>query len=222
MLRAENIHKSFTRGANELNILRGLNLEIPKGEGVCIVGASGAGKSTFLHILGTLDRPTAGTVYFQGEDLFQKNDDGLAQFRNRHVGFVFQFHHLLNEFTALENIMMPARIGKLSLKEARRKAEELIEIMGIAERQSHYPTELSGGEQQRVAIARALVCSPDILIADEPTGNLDTVNSAKVQELFFDLKRQLNLTLIVATHDTQFARRFAWVLRMRDGQWDSL
>jgi lipoprotein-releasing system ATP-binding protein len=204
-------------GASRLEVLRGIDLEIRQGEAVCIVGSSGAGKSTLLHILGTLDRPTLGKVIFRGVDLSRESDEALAEFRNRAMGFVFQFHHLMSEFTAIENVMMPCRIGGLSLKESREKAEQLLELLGLKERLTHYPSELSGGEQQRVAIARALVRGPEILFADEPTGNLDTANAALIQELFFDLKKRLNLTLVVVTHAQDFSAKFPRVLRMRDG-----
>jgi lipoprotein-releasing system ATP-binding protein len=206
-------------GAARLEVLRGIDLAVGAGEAACIVGSSGAGKSTLLHILGALDRPTLGKVFFKGEDLTRKTDAELADFRNRSLGFVFQFHHLLAEFTALENAMMPCRIGGLSVAESRAAAEELLEALGLRERMSHYPSELSGGEQQRVAIARALVRKPEVLMADEPTGNLDTVNGARIQDLFFELKERLRLTLVVVTHDAAFAQRFPRVLRMRDGLW---
>lgn len=219
MLKVRDIKKSFPQGSGELHILRGLNLEVFPGEALSIVGASGAGKSTFLHILGTLDRPTSGEVLYRGESLFKKTDEELALFRNQKVGFVFQFHHLLSEFSAEENIMMPGRIAGRSARECRKRADELISILGIDHRRSHFPSEMSGGEQQRVAIARALFCQPEILMADEPTGNLDTDNSLKIQDLFFELKQELHLTLIVVTHDSQFANRFARTLRMADGMW---
>jgi lipoprotein-releasing system ATP-binding protein len=206
-------------GKSRLEILRGIDLEIKKGEAVCIVGASGAGKSTLLHILGTLDRPTLGKVFYDGHDLTRQSDEDLANFRNKTMGFVFQFHHLLGEFTALENVMMPCRISGMSLNDSRLAAEELLEMLGLKERLTHFPSELSGGEQHRVAIARALVRKPEVLFADEPTGNLDTVNGERIQDLFFDLKTRLQLTLVVVTHDQTFARKFPRVLNMRDGLW---
>lgn len=219
MLAAQCVSKSYPMGAARLEVLRGIDLSIRAGEAVCIVGSSGAGKSTLLHVLGALDRPTLGKVLFKGEDLTRKNDRELAEFRNRSLGFVFQFHHLLAEFTALENVAMPCRIGGLSVAESRVRAEELLEALGLSARKSHFPSELSGGEQQRVAIARALACKPEVLMADEPTGNLDTVNGARIQDLFFELKERLGLTLVVVTHDLAFAERFPRVLRMRDGLW---
>jgi lipoprotein-releasing system ATP-binding protein len=215
MIRASRIEKSY----GSLKILNGLDFEVVAGEAVCILGASGAGKSTFLHILGTLDRPTHGTVYFNGEDLFAKSDADLSAFRSRKLGFVFQFHHLLSEFTALENVMLPGRIAGLNHRDCRQRAQGLLEYLGLAHRLEHYPSQLSGGEQQRVAIARALFHSPVLLLADEPTGNLDSENSQKIQDLFFQLKEEMGLTLIVVTHDTRFATRFRRSVRMADGGW---
>lgn len=215
------VTKSYPMGNGRLEILRGIDLEIKQGEAVCIVGSSGAGKSTLLHILGTLDQPTLGKVFFRGVELTRESDERLAYFRNQSMGFVFQFHHLMSEFTALENVMVPCRIGGMSVKESRQEAERLLQMLGLSERLHHYPSEMSGGEQQRVSIARALVRKPQILFADEPTGNLDTVNAEKIQDLFFDLKRQFNLTLVVVTHDTAFASKFPRVLHMRDGLWDA-
>lgn len=215
MIRASRIEKSY----GHLNILKGLDFEVVKGEAVCILGASGAGKSTFLHILGTLDRPTRGTVYYQGADLFAKSDAELSAFRAEKLGFVFQFHHLLSEFSALENVMLPGRITGLSPQECRDRAKELLDYFGLSHRLTHYPSELSGGEQQRVAIARALFHRPQLLLADEPTGNLDSENSLKIQDLFFKLKDEMGLTLVVVTHDTRFASRFPRSVKMADGQW---
>ena len=215
MLRASRVEKYY----GDLGILKGLDFEVVAGEAVCILGSSGAGKSTFLHILGTLDRPTRGHVYFRGEDLFSKSDAEMSQFRQKNLGFVFQFHHLLSEFTALENVMMPGRIAGLYAKDCKARAESLLDFLGLSSRLSHYPSELSGGEKQRVAIARALFHKPTLLLADEPTGNLDSENSLKIQDLFFQLKQELGLTLIVVTHDTRFASRFPRSVRMADGQW---
>lgn len=215
------VTKSYPRGASRLEVLRGIDLEIRAGDAVCIVGASGAGKSTLLHILGTLDKPTLGKVYFKGADLTRMSDDKLAQYRNQSMGFVFQFHHLMGEFTALENVMMPCRIAGLSLQESRETAEALLVQLGLKDRMKHYPSEMSGGEQQRVAIARALVRKPEVLFADEPTGNLDTVNAGRIQDLFFELKERLKLTLVVVTHDNAFAEKFPRVLRMKDGLWEN-
>ncbi len=215
MLRAVKIEKQY----GNLSILRGLDFEVVHGEAVCILGASGAGKSTFLHILGTLDRPTKGSVYYHSEDLFAKNDAALSAFRAQRMGFVFQFHHLLSEFDALENVMMPGRILGQPILDCRARAKSLLDYLGLSHRLTHFPSELSGGEQQRVAIARALFHRPQLLLADEPTGNLDSENSQKIQDLFFQLKEEMGLTLIVVTHDTRFAARFPRSIRMADGQW---
>jgi lipoprotein-releasing system ATP-binding protein len=215
MIRATKIEKSY----GQLQILRGLDFEVAQGEAVCILGASGAGKSTFLQILGTLDRPTRGTVTFHGEDLFAKSDADLSAFRARKLGFVFQFHHLLSEFNALENVMMPGRISGLSVTESRARATQLLDYLGLSARLTHYPSQLSGGEQQRVAIARSLFHRPQLLLADEPTGNLDSENSLRIQDLFFQLKEEMGLTLVVVTHDQRFAQRFPRSVKMADGHW---
>ena len=229
LLSARKICKSYAQGAGSLEILKDVSLDIVEGEAVCIVGASGSGKSTLLHILGTLDRPTSGEVFFQSQSqpqsqsqsqsLSSMNDDDIALFRNKQMGFVFQFHHLLTEFTALENVMIPARVSGIEKKEALGQAEELLVSMGLSERLHHFPSQMSGGELQRVAIARALVCRPKILFADEPTGNLDSLNGNKIQDLFFELKEKMGLTLVVVTHDPQFSRKFAQVRRISDGHW---
>lgn len=219
ILKAHNISKTFPQGAGELSILKNVAIEIKQGDAVCIVGASGAGKSTLLHILGTLDRPTGGEVYFENQNLSQMNEEDLAQFRNKEMGFVFQFHHLLTEFNALENVMIPARVGGVPLSEATAKAEHLLKQLGMGHRLDHYPNQLSGGELQRVAIARALIRNPKILFADEPTGNLDSSNSAVIQDLFFQLKELFGLTLVVVTHDPNFARKFGRVHQLKDGHW---
>lgn len=220
ILVVEGVTKVYERGGAKIDVLKSVDLELYANEAVCILGASGAGKSTLLHIMGTLDRPTLGRVLHNGKDLSRESDETLAQFRNREIGFVFQFHHLLSEFSAIENIMLPARIGGLSEKEARARALKLLNLLGLEARQNHYPTELSGGEQQRVAVARALVQEPKILLADEPTGNLDTENSRQIQELFFSLKMKLGLTLVVVTHDANFATRFPRRLMLKDGHWN--
>jgi lipoprotein-releasing system ATP-binding protein len=220
-LESRGVSKSYPMaGGRRLEILRGIDLKIEKGEAVSIVGASGAGKSTLLHILGTLDRPTLGKVFHGGLDLTRLSDDELAKHRNLTMGFVFQFHHLLGEFSALENVAMPIRIGGEPMHLALQAAEEKLVLLGLKERLHHRPNEMSGGEQQRVAIARSIVRKPQILFADEPTGNLDTQNAARIQELMFELHQSLGLTLVVVTHDTAFASRFPRRLRMRDGQWD--
>lgn len=219
LLKARGLKKSYAQGVSELAILKGIDVDIREGEAVSIVGASGAGKSTLLHILGTLDRPNEGEVFFRGESLFAKSEEEMALFRNDRMGFVFQFHHLLAEFTAVENVMMPCRIHGESKASARAKALHLLEPLGLRDRADHFPSQLSGGELQRVAIARALVRRPQVLFADEPTGNLDSHNSQLIQKLFFQLKEQYGLTLVVVTHDTGFAQKFSRVLRISDGQW---
>ena len=219
ILAARGVYKAYPMGDGKLEILKGLDLSIDQGEAVCIVGASGAGKSTLLHILGTLDRPTLGSVAYKGKDLFRQNDDELAKFRCQKLGFVFQFHHLMSEFTAIENVTMPARISGMNARVARERAEELMSGLGLIDRKNHYPSELSGGEQQRVAIARALLNEPEILLADEPTGNLDTKNSGRIQDLFFELKERMGITLVAVSHDREFAKRFPRVHNMKDGLW---
>jgi lipoprotein-releasing system ATP-binding protein len=220
LIRAHSIIKSYPQGdGGELQILRGVSLDIHEGEAISILGASGAGKSTFLQILGTLDRPQSGELSFQDRNLLTMSDDEVALFRNEKMGFVFQFHHLLAEFTALENVMIPGRIAGESVKEAKEKSTELLYQMGLGPRIEHYPSQLSGGELQRVAIARALIRKPKILFADEPTGNLDVQNSLRIQDLFFELKDRLGLALVVVTHDLSFAQKFPRVLKMKDGQW---
>lgn len=219
LLSAKKIRKIFPQGSGELEIIKDLSLDIYKGDAICIVGSSGAGKSTFLHILGTLDSATNGELFYQGKSLLSMNDDEVSKFRNREMGFVFQFHHLLAEFTALENILIPARVAGINKTEALTHAEDLMRQMGLTARSGHFPSQLSGGELQRVAIARALICRPKILFADEPTGNLDSKNSGIIQDLFFQLKETLGLTLIVVTHDPNFSRKFAKVHRISDGRW---
>ncbi len=219
LLSARKIRKIYPQGTGELEIVKDLSIDIRKGEAICIVGSSGAGKSTFLHILGTLDRPTSGDLFFQGRSLLAMSDEELAQFRNQEMGFVFQFHHLLSEFNALENVMIPARVAGLDKTEALGRAEGLLKQMGLTTRMTHFPSQLSGGELQRVAIARSLICRPQILFADEPTGNLDSQNSGMIQDLFFQLKESLGLTLIVVTHDPNFSRKFGKVHRISDGRW---
>jgi len=210
--------KTYEIGANRVEVLSGISLELEAATTTALVGASGAGKSTLLHLLGALDRPTSGTVCFRGDDIFQQNDRELATFRNRSIGFVFQFHHLLSEFTALENVMMPALIARVPGDEARRMAEELLADVGLAQRMSHRPGELSGGEQQRVAIARALVMSPALLLADEPTGNLDMKTSEGVHAVLADLQQKKGLTLVVVTHNERLAAAMGRIVRLVDGQ----
>ena len=213
MIKAENISKSF----GSLQVLKNVSLEIQQGEFVSIVGQSGAGKPTLLQILGTLDKPDSGMVNINGSSVFDLNEKELSSFRNLHIGFVFQFHQLLPEFTAMENVMIPALIAKKSKEEAQTKAKELLEFLGMSERATHKPNELSGGERQRIAVARALVNHPDVLLADEPSGSLDSKNKAELNKLLLKLKSELNQTLVVVTHDSEMASISDRILKMQDG-----
>ena len=215
VIQAEHIGKSF--GA--LEVLRDVDFSAQAGEVVAIVGASGAGKSTLLQILGTLLTPDSGTLSIEGTAVTALSGKALSAFRNRHIGFVFQAHHLLPEFTALENVMIPALIGGKSSREARSRAEELLETVGLGQRFTHKPSELSGGEQQRVAIARALINKPSILFADEPTGNLDTRTKEEIHRLFFDVRKQLNQTIVIVTHDAGLAQICDRTCTLQDGAW---
>ena len=214
MLIAKGIHKSY----GSLEVLKGVDLDISKGEIVSIVGASGAGKSTLLHILGTLDRTDQGQLSLNGENLMQLKGDALAEFRNSRIGFVFQFHNLLPEFTALENICIPGFIQGREEKELNKRAEELGEILGIRHRLDHKPSELSGGEQQRVAVARALINNPDLVFADEPSGNLDTSNARALHDLFFKLRDTYNLSFVLVTHNEELAAMADRKVVMKDGR----
>lgn len=214
MIRITEIHKRF----GTLEVLKGVSLEVSPGEVVSIVGASGAGKTTLLQIIGTLSRPDAGHVEFDGRDLFSLNDKELSQFRNEHVGFVFQFHNLLAEFTAFENVCLPGLIGRRPRAEVERRAAELLDLMGLSGRRDHKPGQLSGGEQQRVAIARALVNSPTVLLADEPSGNLDTHNRDEIHRLFFELRDRLGQTIVIVTHDEHLAAMADRRITMSDGR----
>jgi lipoprotein-releasing system ATP-binding protein len=205
-------------GPVSLNVLNGIDLDIPKGEVLAIVGASGVGKSTFLHILGALDRPTAGNVRYGDVDVFSLDSNRIAAFRNGHVGFVFQFHHLLPEFSALENVMMPALIRNIDRKEAGSMAATMLSDVGLGSRLHHRPGELSGGEQQRVAVARALVLGPDVVLADEPTGNLDTHTGEAVHDLLLSINKQKGITFVIVTHNDKLAVRADRVLRMIEGR----
>jgi lipoprotein-releasing system ATP-binding protein len=218
LLRAVALDKSFHDAGREIQVLRKLELELCAGGETAIVGQSGVGKSTLLHVLGSLDRPSAGKVYFAGRDIFALGARELAGFRNRTVGFVFQFHYLLVDFSALENVMMPALIARLAPSEARRRAVEVLELVGLGEKLERRPAELSGGEQQRVAVARAVVMRPRLVLADEPTGNLDPETAAEVYQLFRRLNREFETTLVVATHNEGLARTMGRTLRLRDGQ----
>lgn len=218
LIQVQNLHKSFGNSAKRVDVLKGIDLNFYKGEAVAIVGASGVGKTTLLHILGTLERPTSGRVFYEGIDIFTLNDNELARFRNREIGFIFQFHHLLPEFNALENVMMPCLISGLPKKEASFRAEEVLTIVGLKDRLSHKPGELSGGEQQRVALARAIVLKPKVLLADEPTGNLDMKTGESVFEIMQELNRQRGITIIVVTHNLRLAQRLSRQIQLLDGK----
>lgn len=213
MIVAQNIHKSY----GKLHVLKGVNLEIKKGEVVSIVGASGAGKSTLLQILGTLDKADEGTLEINNIGVGRLRGKDLAQFRNKHLGFVFQFHHLLPEFTALENICIPAYIAGMKKAEAEKRAQELLEYLGLAGRAEHKPSALSGGEQQRVAVARALMNKPDVVMADEPSGNLDSKSAGELHKLFFELREKLGQTFVIVTHNETLADSADRKLVMKDG-----
>jgi lipoprotein-releasing system ATP-binding protein len=218
LLEVSDLRKSFGTKAGKVDVLNGIDLTVTEGETIALIGASGAGKSTLLHIMGALDRPTSGQVLFAGEDVFRVGDAALAQFRNRSIGFVFQFHHLLPEFTALENAMLPALISGMKKGEAAGIAAELLREVGLSHRLTHRPGELSGGEQQRVAIARALVLSPRLLLADEPTGNLDMKTSEEVHDLLEEIHRDKGVTLVIVTHNERLAVRMTRTIRMVDGR----
>jgi lipoprotein-releasing system ATP-binding protein len=210
--------KVFDHGGRRIEVLRGINLDLAAGALVSIVGASGVGKSTLLHLLGTLDVPSRGSIDFDGKDVTSLSPSRLADFRNSSIGFVFQFHHLLPEFTALENVMMPGLIARLPRHESAERAESILVRVGLEDRMTHRPGELSGGEQQRVALARALMLSPRLLLGDEPTGNLDTKTGQAMHDLFFELNRELGMTLLLVTHNNELAGRAYRKLRMIDGQ----
>ena len=213
MIDIQNITKSF----GSLQVLKGIDLHIDKGEVVSIVGPSGAGKTTLLQIIGTLDRPDTGTVRVDSFDVTKLTQKQLSDFRNRHLGFVFQFHQLLPEFTALENIMIPAYIAGRNTKEAKEQADELMRFMGVADRAHHKPSELSGGEKQRVAVARALINRPAVVLADEPSGSLDTKNKQELHQLFFDLRKEYGQTFVIVTHDEELATLTDRTIHMKDG-----
>ena len=213
MIKVKNIRKSF----GVLEVLKGVDLTVERGEIVSIIGKSGAGKTTLLQIIGTLDRPDSGSVVIDGVDVFALKEKELADFRNRHIGFIFQFHQLLPEFNALENVMMPAMIARMTEKEAEQRALQLLTELGMAERLTHKPNELSGGEKQRVAAARAMMMSPDVILADEPSGSLDESNKKELHKLLLQMREQFGHTIIIVTHDKELAEISDRVIEMRDG-----
>jgi ABC-type lipoprotein export system ATPase subunit len=218
LVEARGIHKSYASGKRELKVLRGVNFSATRGEFVALQGASGAGKSTLLHLLGGLDQPNVGEIYFDGETISSLSNPELAHLRNIQIGFVFQAYHLFPELNALENVCLPARMARVPVAQSVERATQLLKRVGLAERMTHRPTELSGGEQQRVAIARALVNEPAVLLADEPTGNLDSRTGEEILELLLALRAERQTTLIIATHDNQLAERAPRVVRLVDGQ----
>lgn len=218
MIRLEKLSKTFVKDKNKIEVLRGLDLEIQKGDSLAVLGASGAGKSTLIHILGTLDHPTGGHLFINEVNVFDWEEKKIALFRNSMIGFVFQFNNLLPEFDALENTMLPALIGGKSRKEAHQKALQLLTEVGLEHRIRHKPGELSGGEQQRVAIARALVMDPEILLADEPTGNLDTETGKKIEDILINLNKTKKITLVVVTHNQLLSERMSGRIGLRDGK----
>ncbi|MDR1719381.1 MAG: ABC transporter ATP-binding protein [Dysgonamonadaceae bacterium] len=213
MIKATGITKRF----GDLQILKGIDLAVERGEIVSIVGPSGAGKTTLLQILGTLDKPDSGTITYEQNDVHKLKDKELAAFRNQNIGFVFQFHQLLPEFTALENVMIPLLIGKARMRDAEKKSREILDFMGLKDRIDHKPSELSGGEKQRIAVARALANNPDVIFADEPSGSLDTRNKEELHQLFFDLRKRFNQTFVIVTHDERLASLTDRIIRMNDG-----
>ena len=214
MIQARGIRKRF----DKLEILKGIDLTIDAGEIAAIVGPSGAGKTTLLQIIGTLDKPDSGTLLIEGIEPFRLNEKQIADFRNRHIGFVFQFHQLLPEFTALENVMIPALIARQPTSAAEKRAKELLDFLKLSDRMTHKPAELSGGEKQRVAVARALVNRPSVILADEPSGSLDTQNKEELHALFFDLRNEMGQTFVIVTHDEQLATQADRIIHMKDGQ----
>ncbi len=218
LLSAQDLHKSFFEGGEEISVLQGLHMELGEGERLAIVGESGVGKSTLLHILGTLDRPTSGQVVYRGRDLSAASEEELYRFRNREIGFVFQFHYLLPDFTALENVMLPALIQGWGWEKGRKEAVRLLESVGLKDRIHHRPGKLSGGEQQRVAVVRSVILEPQLILADEPTGDLDPKTGEEVQNLLFRLNEEKKVALVVATHNRGFASKIGQQAELREGR----
>jgi lipoprotein-releasing system ATP-binding protein len=218
LLSVRNLHKSFVEGGEEIHVLRGLDLELERGERLAVMGESGVGKSTLLHILGTLDHPTAGQILYQGKAIPTNEENALSHFRNQEIGFVFQFHYLLPDFSALENVMFPALIQGIEPERAQQQAEQLLDKVGLKDRASHRPGKLSGGEQQRVAVARSVILEPKLILADEPTGSLDLRIGEEVQDLLFQLNEEKGIALIVATHNREFAKKIGRRTELKDGQ----
>jgi len=218
MITVRELKKTFTKDGNSIEVLKGLNLDIAKGDSLALLGVSGAGKSTLLTILGMIDHPTSGTVLYNSVDVFAWTEQKQAEFRNSRIGFVFQSHHLLPEFTCLENTMMPALINGIPKGEARKRAEIILTDVGLGDRLPHKPGELSGGEQQRVAVARALIMQPDVLLADEPTGNLDSTTGEKIQDILLELNESLDITLVIVTHNKKLADRMSRIIGLQDGR----
>ncbi len=213
-----NLYKNFSMSNGEVKVLKNVSFEIDKGDMTAVVGESGAGKSTLLHIVGTLDRPTSGEVWIDGENIFKRNDASISRFRNTNIGFVFQMHHLLPEFSALENVMMPGLIAGMSRSKLAKEARILLDLTGVSHRVEHRPGELSGGEQQRVALARSLILKPEVVLADEPTGNLDTSTGSLIHDLMFNINKELNTTFMVVTHNVVLAKKFPNVISLQDGK----
>ena len=218
LLSVRGLHKSFVEGGEEIHVLRGLDLELEGGERLAVIGESGVGKSTLLHILGTLDRPTAGRILYQGKEVPTSDETALSHFRNQEIGFVFQFHYLLPDFSALENVMFPALIEGVESDRAREQAAALLEKVGLRDRMSHRPGKLSGGEQQRVAVARSVILEPKLILADEPTGSLDLRIGEEVQDLLFQLNEEKQIALIVATHNREFAKKIGRRVELKEGR----
>ncbi len=218
MLKLTNIHKSYKHNGNTIDVLKGIDITVNQGDTLAVIGASGAGKSTLLNIMGALERPTGGKVTFQGRDTSDIDESGLCRLRNKEIGFVFQFHHLLPEFNAIENTIMPALIARMGIKEAKEKAEQILSKVGLAERFSHRTGELSGGEQQRVAIARALMMQPKLLLADEPTGNLDRKTGKEIVDLLLRIRDEEGLSMVIVTHNQQLADNMTKVTEIVDGK----